>query len=94
MSDGQVEHGEVRMLIGGELSHSADGAQFANLNPADETVLGYTSDASPADFERAIAAARSAFDNTEWRNDTNCARSVCDSCTRRWSRNERPFGPS
>jgi aldehyde dehydrogenase (NAD+) len=69
MSGGQVEHGEVRMLIGGELGHGADGAQFANLNPADETVLGYTSDASPADFDRAIAAARNAFDNTEWRND-------------------------
>ena len=58
--------GEVRMLIGGDLVEAASGKRFENTNPATEEVLGEVADASPEDMQRAIAAARMAFDETDW----------------------------
>jgi len=58
--------GEVRMLIGGDLVEAASGKRFENINPATEEVLGDVADASPEDMQRAIAAARMAFDETDW----------------------------
>ncbi|MDR3664009.1 MAG: aldehyde dehydrogenase family protein [Mycobacterium sp.] len=53
------------MLIDGKLVDGAAGT-FANINPATEEVIGVTADASKADMHRAIDAARSAFDQTDW----------------------------
>ena len=53
-------HPEHRMLIDGELVEAQDGRRFDNLNPATEEVLGQVADASAADMQRAIAAARRA----------------------------------
>src|SRR6516165_3736450 len=61
--------GEVRMLIGGDLVEAASGKRFENTNPATEEVLGEVADASPEDMQRAIAAARRAFDETDWSTD-------------------------
>lgn len=57
---------ETRMLIGGELVEAASGAQFDNVSPATGAVLGATAAAAEPDMLRAIAAARSAFDMTDW----------------------------
>ncbi len=57
---------ESRMLIDGKLVDSETGARFDNINPATEAVLGSTADGTRADMERAIAAARHAFDHTDW----------------------------
>ncbi|MDT7549895.1 MAG: aldehyde dehydrogenase, partial [Actinomycetota bacterium] len=57
------------MLIGGELVAAGSGATFENINPATEEVLGSVSDGNAADMDRAIAAARSAFDTTSWSTD-------------------------
>ncbi len=54
------------MLIGGELVEAASGKRFENVNPATEEVLGEVADASAADMQRAIAAARHAFDSSDW----------------------------
>jgi aldehyde dehydrogenase (NAD+) len=54
------------MLIDGELVAAASGATFANINPATEEVLGEVADASAAEMQQAIAAARRAFDETDW----------------------------
>jgi aldehyde dehydrogenase (NAD+) len=54
------------MLIDGKLVESESGRQFDNLNPATEEVMGGTADGSHADMQRAVAAARHAFDNTDW----------------------------
>jgi aldehyde dehydrogenase (NAD+) len=54
------------MLIGGELVESASGKRFENINPATEEVLGDVADASAEDMRRAIAAARTAFDESDW----------------------------
>jgi len=57
---------ESRMLIDGKLVDSETGRTFDNVNPATEEVLGRTADGTRADMERAVAAARNAFDNTDW----------------------------
>jgi aldehyde dehydrogenase (NAD+) len=54
------------MLIDGELVEAESGKRFDNINPADEEVLGQVADGSAADMQRAIAAARRAFDETDW----------------------------
>ena len=58
--------GEVRMLIDGELVEATSGKTFDNINPATEDVLGPVADADADDMRRAIAAARRAFDDTDW----------------------------
>ena len=66
-STAQQELGaEPRMLIDGQLVEAEAGASFDNINPATEQVLDQTTDATAADMDRAIAAARRAFDETDW----------------------------
>src|SRR5271169_2383833 len=61
--------GEERMLIDGELVRASGGAVFETVNPATEEVLGVAPDATGADLDRAIGAARRAFDDTDWPTD-------------------------
>jgi len=61
--------GEIRLLIDGELGEAASGARYDNVNPATEEVLGQAADAGAEDMDRAIAAARRAFDETGWSTD-------------------------
>ena len=65
-TDSGVPQGEPRLLIDGKLVESSSGATFDNLNPATEQVLGPVADATAADMDTAIAAARRAFDDTDW----------------------------
>jgi len=60
---------ESRMLIDGALVEAQGGRTYDNVNPATESVIGPVADASTADMERAIAAARRAFDETPWSTD-------------------------
>ena len=57
---------EDHLFIDGELVAAASGKTYANINPATEAVIGEVADAGPEDMERAIAAARRAFDTTDW----------------------------
>ncbi len=68
MSDASGVSFETRMLIDGRLVDGEAGT-FPNINPATEEVLGEAPDASSADMQRAIAAARRAFDETDWSTD-------------------------
>lgn len=63
-----VARGADHMLIDGELVPGQDGS-FPNINPTTGEVLGMVGSAGRADLERAIAAARRAFDSTSWRRD-------------------------
>jgi aldehyde dehydrogenase (NAD+) len=56
---------ESRMMIDGKLVHGQAGT-FTNINPANEDVLGEVADASKADMNRAIDAARRSFDESDW----------------------------
>jgi aldehyde dehydrogenase (NAD+) len=60
---------EPRMLIDGALVEAEGGRTYANINPATEESIGEVADASVADMERAIGAARRAFDTTSWSTD-------------------------
>ncbi|WP_328841862.1 aldehyde dehydrogenase family protein [Streptomyces europaeiscabiei] len=60
---------ERRMLIDGKLVEAASGKLFDNINPATEEVLGSVADAGHEDMAQAIAAARRAFDETDWATD-------------------------
>ena len=60
---------EPKMLIDGELVAAARGATYNNINPATEAVIGQCANAGSSDTERAIAAARRAFDETDWRTN-------------------------
>jgi aldehyde dehydrogenase (NAD+) len=54
------------MLIDGKLVEAKSGKRFDNINPATEEVLGDVADAGAEDMDQAIAAARRAFDETDW----------------------------
>jgi aldehyde dehydrogenase (NAD+) len=56
---------ERKMMIDGRLVDGEAGT-FVNVNPATEEVIGDVADASHADMQRAIDAARRAFDTTDW----------------------------
>jgi len=62
---------ETRNLIDGRLVAASNGKTFANVNPATEEVIGVVADGTRDDMDRAIAAARRAFDTTDW--STNAA---------------------
>lgn len=61
--------GEERMLIDGELQHTASGATFDVVHPASEQVAGQATDGTVDDMGRAVGAARRAFDTTDWSRD-------------------------
>lgn len=73
---------EERLYIDGELVEAEGGKVYDNINPANEEVLGVAADASAYDIEQAIAAARRAFDETEWSTDVElrarCLRQLRD----------------
>jgi aldehyde dehydrogenase (NAD+) len=57
---------ESRMLIDGDLVAATGGTEFDNVSPATGLVLGRTAAAQTEDMDRAIAAARRAFDESDW----------------------------
>lgn len=58
-----------RLLIGGDLVPASGGRTYPNIDPATGEVLGAAPDASVADADAAVAAARRAFDSTGWPAD-------------------------
>jgi aldehyde dehydrogenase (NAD+) len=60
---------ETRNLIDGALVEASNRATFENVNPATEEVLGVCADGTKEDAEAAIAAARRAFDESDWSRD-------------------------
>ncbi len=64
-----LEGVESRLLVNGELCEAEAGRLYDNINPATEEVIGNCADASASDADRAIAAARRAFDGTGWATD-------------------------
>jgi aldehyde dehydrogenase (NAD+) len=50
------------LFIDGEFGPAADGAAFATVNPATEEPLARVAQAGPADVDRAVAAARRAYE--------------------------------
>src|SRR5215216_3954279 len=69
MSDGGDLWHDDRLLIDGELVEAEGGRTYETVNPSTGAVLGTAADASLADGQRAIDAARRAFDTTTWSTD-------------------------
>ncbi len=59
----------ARQLIDGDLVAAANGATYEILNPATGQTIGEAPDSTADDVDRAIAAARRAFDETDWSTD-------------------------
>ena len=57
---------EAKLFIDGQLCDAAGGRTYDVISPWTGEPVGKAADASPADVERAIAAARRAFDETNW----------------------------
>src|SRR5262245_5908535 len=58
------------MLIDGAWSDAASGATYGVPNPATEETIGKAPDAGVEDMDRAIGAARRAFDDGPWPRST------------------------
>src|SRR5436190_12061337 len=57
-----------QLLIGGEKVDAADGATFETIDPATANVITTVAQAGPADVDRAVRAARTAFEEgSDWR---------------------------
>jgi aldehyde dehydrogenase (NAD+) len=73
---------ETRNLIAGRLVGASNGATFENVNPATEEVIGSCADGTREDMHVAIAAARRAFDETDWSTDAafrkKCLLQLCE----------------
>jgi acyl-CoA reductase-like NAD-dependent aldehyde dehydrogenase len=60
----EVEAG--RLFIAGEWQDAASGATFSTFNPATGEVLTAVAEAAEADVDRAVTAARDAFEDSDW----------------------------
>src|SRR3954447_18108213 len=73
-----------QLLIDGKLV-AGSGGTFPTINPATEEMLGVAADATPEDMGQAIAAARRAFDETDWSTNVElrvrCVRQLQDMLT-------------
>ncbi len=52
------------LFIDGQFTPAADGRAFKTISPASEEVLAEVAEAGQADVDRAVAAARSAYERT------------------------------
>jgi len=65
----------TKLLINGQWVNSASGKTFPTINPATAEVITQVSEADAADVDKAVAAARLAFDKGPWRKMTGPQRS-------------------
>jgi len=61
-----VKIGPTRLLIGGEWQDAASGKTFPTINPATEEVIANLAEADAPDVDRAVKAARRAFEDGPW----------------------------
>jgi aldehyde dehydrogenase (NAD+) len=63
----QVKIGPTKLLINNEWVESVSGKRFETINPATGEVICDVAEADAADVDKAVAAARQAFNRGEWR---------------------------
>ena len=61
---------DANLFIDGEIRQAEGGRTFDVISPWTGAVVGKAADASPADIDAAIVAARQAFDATDWSRNT------------------------
>ena len=62
----QAQERSYRLLIAGEAVDAAEGETFASVNPANNSVITQVAKAGTEDVDRAVNAARKAFDDGPW----------------------------
>ena len=67
---------EYQLYINGEFTASESQQTFDAVNPFNQEIVARVARASIADAQRAIGAARTAFDNGEWRKKTGAERAA------------------
>ncbi|MFE9327508.1 aldehyde dehydrogenase family protein [Nocardia sp. NPDC052278] len=67
---------EPVLYIGGEARLAESGGTYPVIDPSTGEVIGSAADGQPADMERAIGAARTAFDTSVWSRDPELRRRV------------------
>src|SRR5699024_9532227 len=67
----------TRAFIDGAYCAAASGAEFTRINPATGEVLASVTECEAADVDRAVAAARRAFEAGLWRNTAPAERKQC-----------------
>jgi len=72
----QMMFPDGKLYINGKLREAAGGARYEDIAPWTGEIIGYAADASAADMEEAIAAARRAFDETDWSTNKALRREV------------------
>lgn len=84
-TDRLLDNGSTALLVDGRLV-SGSGGTFETVNPATGEVLGTAADATAADMDQAIGAARRAFDETSWSTDlalrVRCLRQLSEALQR------------
>ena len=60
----------AQQLVDGKLTGASDGESYPVLNPATGEEIGRAPDSTAADVDAAIAAARQAFDESDWSTNT------------------------
>jgi acyl-CoA reductase-like NAD-dependent aldehyde dehydrogenase len=63
---GFITPGAKKMLIGGQWVEAASGKTFATVNPATGETLALVAEGDAEDIDRAVQAARKAFDEGPW----------------------------
>lgn len=61
-----IEGGRGRLYIGGEWQDASSGRTFTSINPATAEPLAEIAEGAAEDIDRAVAAARAAFEDSEW----------------------------
>src|SRR5699024_1861230 len=62
-----VKQPDISLYINGEFVPSEAGATFENYNPFTNETVNLVQEGRKSDIEKAVAAARDAFDNGPWR---------------------------
>src|SRR5256714_6679719 len=63
-----VKISATKLLINGQWVSSSSGKTFPSINPATGDVITQVAEADAPDVDKAVSAARAAFDNGPWRN--------------------------
>ena len=64
----KVKIGQTKLLINNEWVESVSGKRFETINPTTGEAICDVAEADAADVDKAVKAAKNAFENGEWRN--------------------------
>src|SRR3979490_1501750 len=71
-----VKISATKLLINGQWVNSASGKTFPTINPSTGEELARIAEADAADVDKAVVAARAAFEKGAWRKMSASARGV------------------